>query len=137
MSLMKSLIRNMKSYTDLEQSQKLAEILPPESADMEYLLEHWIDEKTGRHKEEYYKIPVVKVDDDCPGQQITLPCWTLAALLSVFSLPRLMLDEQEDGWRGWFVSHYTDDYRYDSDYTDEPIDACYNLILQLKEKNLL
>lgn len=80
----------MKSYTDISQSKRLAEILPLESSDMEYLLEHWIDEKTGRHKEEYYEIPVVKVDDDCPLQQITLPCWSLAALLGV--LPSRLFD---------------------------------------------
>lgn len=35
----------MKGYTDIEQSKKLAEILPVESADMEYILEQWFDEK--------------------------------------------------------------------------------------------
>ena len=95
----------MKAYTDLEQSKKLAEILPLESADMCFN------------------------DNE--------PCWSLAALLSVFSLPKLELDEQEDGERGWIVSHYTDDYRYDSYYRDEPIDACYNLILKLHEQKLL
>ena len=73
----------IKSYTDLEQTKKLAEILPVESANMEYILEQWIDEKTYRHKEGYCEIPVVKVDDDCPLQPITHPCWTLAALFGV------------------------------------------------------
>ena len=47
------------------------------------ILEQWIDEKTHRHKEGYCEIPVVKVDDDCPLQPITLPCWSLSALLSL------------------------------------------------------
>lgn len=123
----------MKSFTDLEQSKKLAEILPIESADMHYCfnfdlaMNNW-----------WRTIPnVTKKDNHFELYPNDIPCWSLAALLSVFSTPKLELDEQEDGERGWFVSHYTDDYRYDSYYRDEPIDACYNLILQLKEKNLL
>lgn len=58
----------MKSYTDVEQSKKLAEILPIESADMTY---DWavIDK-------EYSTIPYCRkpIDDE-------LPCWSLAALL--------------------------------------------------------
>ena len=46
----------MKSYTDLEQSKKLAEILPIESAVMPY----------------YY-------DKD---NDVEIPCWSLAALLN-------------------------------------------------------
>ena len=33
----------MKSYTDIEQSKKLAEILPPESADMLYVYDRHLD----------------------------------------------------------------------------------------------
>lgn len=117
----------MKAFTDIEQSKKLAEILPIESADMCYRIVAYNPDDTHVYQP-YCFVKTLESD---------IPCWSLAALLSVFSLPRLMLDEQEDGERGWFVSHYTDDYRYDSYYKDEPIDACYNLILQLKERNLL
>ena len=34
-----------KAFTTLKQSKKLMEILPIESADMEYILEQWVDEK--------------------------------------------------------------------------------------------
>lgn len=117
----------MKAYTDIEQSKKLAEILPIETADMCYRITAYNPNDTHVYQP-YCFVKTLESD---------IPCWSLAALLSIFSTPRLMLDEQEDGWRGWFVSHYTDDYRYDSYYRDEPVDACYNLILQLKEKNLL
>ena len=119
-----------KAYTDIEQSRKLAEILPIESADMGW--DVFVDNSARC-------LPINDWDlhkDGSNGVKF-IPAWSLAALLSVFSLPRLMLDEQEDGERGWLVSHYTDDTRYDSYYRDEPIDACYNLILQLKEKDLL
>jgi hypothetical protein len=64
----------MKSYTDLEQSKKLAEILPLESADNYY---SW-------HDERYYV-----VNKDCPypySLKEKIPCWSLAALLQVLPL---------------------------------------------------
>ena len=113
----------MKAYTDLEQSKKLAEILPLESADMRYSplgdnLHPWIWTDTFIEKD-------------------AVPCWSLAALLGVLSLPLLSLDEQEDGERKWYVTHDTGDARYDSYYRDEPIDACYELILRLHELKML
>ena len=127
----------MKAYTDLEQSKKLAEILPIESADMEYLLEQWIDEKTHHHKEGYCEIPVVKVDDDCPLQPITLPCWSLAALLNILPYPQLSKDKLGSGKEGWMVSAYPDNCRYDSCWHDNPVDACYEMIIKLNEQNIL
>ena len=61
----------IKSYTDLKQSKKLAEILPLESADNYY---SWHD---GR----YYI-----VNKDCPypySLKEKIPCWSLAALISL------------------------------------------------------
>lgn len=123
----------MKSYTDIEQSKKLTEILPIDSADMWWSKNFIYYNPTAAIgiSAEYSNVYTYKFGED------DIPCWSLAALLSVFSLPRLMLDEQEDGERGWLVSHYTDDYRYDSYYRDEPIDACYDLILKLHEQKLL
>lgn len=131
----------MKSYTDITQSKKLAEILPAESADMEYLLEQWIDEKTGRHKEEFYEIPVVKVDDD-PFQPITLDCWSLMALLDI--LPHCIDDRYDlvvgklSDNTGWYimyddVDHFTRFYVTQSDL----IDACIKMIVWLKENGKL
>lgn len=132
----------MKAYTDLEQSKKLAEILPIESADMEYLLEQWIDEKTGSHKEEFYEIPVVKVDDDCPLQPITLNCWSLTALLNILphcidDIYDLVLGKLSDN-KGWYVmyddiDHFVFLYIAKSNL----IDACVEMIVKLKEEDLL
>lgn len=65
----------MKSYTDLQQSKKLAEILPLKSADMYY----WCGEdlRVGGYK-------AIDIDYD-------IPCWSLAALLNV--LPIAIYDE--------------------------------------------
>lgn len=127
----------MKAYTDLEQSRKLAEILPLESADMEYLLEHWIDEKTGRHKEGYYEIPVVKVEDDDPLQPITHPCWSLAALFD--TLPKAIGSYSK--MMGYFDGAHHCDY-IDEDgeclgngtTADTLIDAVYEMVLILEKK---
>ena len=61
----------IKSYADLEQSKKLAEILPLESADNYY---SW-------HDERYYV-----VNKDCPypySLKEKIPCWSLAALMNL------------------------------------------------------
>lgn len=61
----------MKSYTDLNQSRKLAEILPLESADMCYY--EYTSHIDGTPKIGYKE-----------GITDGIPCWSLAALLSVF-----------------------------------------------------
>lgn len=60
----------MKSYTDIEQSKKLAEILSIESADMWY------------GNEDTYKIAVGKWKDN-EHDEDDIPCWSLAALLKI------------------------------------------------------
>lgn len=74
----------MKSYTDREQSRKLAEILPNESADMCYIAH---SELINIH-EPFYK----KVDKE------DTPCWSLAALLAI--LPNEILTDDR------FECHY-------------------------------
>ena len=71
----------VKSFTDLQQSKKLAEILPIESADMCYIAH---SELINIH-EPFYK----KIDKD------DIPCWGLAALLDI--LPNYQLQTQDDG----------------------------------------
>jgi len=66
----------MKSYTDLEQSKKLAEILPLESADMYYY--------TVNGNSEWYKTPnVLESIDDLDMDGNSIPAWSLAALLEL------------------------------------------------------
>ncbi len=129
----------VKSFTSVEQSRKLAGILPLESADMEYLLEQWIDEKTGHHKEGYYEIPVVKVDENSPLQQITHPCWSLAALLDL--MPQHIYDElgcRTFGMvKSWDKRRYQVFYEHHTAYiqreAETAIDAVFEMIIWLKE----
>lgn len=71
----------MKAYTDLEQSKKLAEILPIMSADMRYApfgdTHPWVWNEEVRLLEKG-----------------SVPCWSLAALLDV--LPLGLYDEFDD-----------------------------------------
>ena len=63
----------IKSYTDIEQSKKLAKILPLESADMCWTKHIDNGDVTSLHATVNYGI--VAID---------YPCWSLAALLSIF-----------------------------------------------------
>ena len=103
----------IKSHTDIKQNRRLAEILPIESADMYY----WCGEelRIGGYR-------AMDIDYD-------IPCWSLAALLNV--LPSATLDSSDDRYyRVHCMGRYTEWY-------DNPIDACYEIILKLHElKNL-
>ena len=121
----------IKSFSDLEQSHKLAEILPLESADM-----YW-DYDVQKH--EYY--PMImddNFDDTC------IRAWSLAALRNL--LPPA-IKPNKDSYL--FESHNTFDnswvYRYynedDTSYlyyknTNE-VDACVAMIERLYDLNLL
>ena len=108
----------MKSYTDIEQSKKLAEILPIESADMYY-----INGDFGKISIEGWENNVHDEDD--------IPCWSLAALLSV--LPNYQLQTQDDGI-GILCSCNGE---FNIITADNPINACYEMIIKLKEINSL
>lgn len=118
----------IKSYTDLEQSKKLAEILPLESADMYY--DDIIDSVTGE-----LFIPAdgstIKIGKGLGG---SIAAWSLAALLSV--LPKIINNETlfiETSAALWHIG-------YRNIYTaraDNPVDACYELILKLNELKML
>ena len=69
----------MKAYTDLEQSRILAEILPFESSDMHYATWTILDGDFIVSPNQGSTIEDLQEDY---GEQI-IPCWSLAALLSV------------------------------------------------------
>ena len=117
----------MKAFSDLEQSKKLAEILPLESADMCYSNDGTaikIDANSYTVRYSMWK--------DCVAEII--PCWSLAALLSVLNFPSLT-QNKEDEWEVCVLNHQSDEYIEVS--ASNPTDACYEMILKLKEQNLL
>lgn len=129
----------MKSYTDLEQSKRLAEILPIESADMEYLT----IKETGSFIGD---VPFVKDDSEVEDSAYShtynrIACWSLAALLSV--LPTLddrnavfCKDIRYDQWHVFYNSTATLSV-IDTERHDNLIDAAYEMIMKLHELKLL
>ena len=116
-------METIKSYTDLQQSRKLAEILPLESADMYYdrgRLPSLIDK--------YVTHESIKTDK----YQHLIPCWSLVSLLSV--LPDYTLQTSTDGTV--FVVCESKKPVISGAY-DNPLDACYEMIIRLHELNLL
>lgn len=131
----------MKSYTDLEQSKKLAEILPTESADMYYCYGMDINTK----KWDYDIAPTIidtsnKIDDD------DIPCWSFAALFDV--IPQEIFDGEyvinitEGIDNRWVLTYDHYENRNHSYYglstgADNLIDACYEMIIKLHEQKML
>ena len=114
-------MEKIKAYTDLEQSKKLAEFLPLESADMFLALNGTLPVMS-----KYIDNGLVTADDTA------IPCWSLTALLDV--LPDYTLQTNTDGT----VFVICDSKKpMISDAYSNPVDACYEMILKLHEQNIL
>ena len=120
----------IRAFTTIEQSKVLAEILPLESADIHYP-DYYFDGNAKNPCNTSYKEAIedllhVYIN---PETKRLLPCWSLAALLGV--LPLATLDSSNDHYyRLHCMERYTEWY-------DNPVDACYEMILKLHEQNLL
>ena len=126
----------MKSFTDLKQSKKLAEILPLESADM-YYTPPLIKGHTDYIPHLKRKLPI-----DWDIEQ-AVPCWSLSALLNV--LPRF-IEFKGDKYYLRFMKEYVEYANDEISITgrylhttgnDNLVDACVEMILKLHELNLL
>ena len=121
----------MNTYTTLEQSKKLAEILPTECADMEFMF-------LKRDGSEVSNVPFVKNGFEEPECcYIFIPCWSLAALLNSVKYNTINLhynDVRNDWIASCTMEHST---RYESGRALNPVDACYEMILKLHEHKLL
>jgi len=115
----------MKAYTDIEQSKKLAEILPIESADMYYTCGDIAPDVMVGCKQDYMCYTI---------------CWSLAALLDV--LPLVETHKQTDGHK---IYYYVDLYMkrkgkeiyLSTERHESLVDACYEMIIKLSELKLL
>ena len=140
----------MKSFTSLEQSKKLAEILSPESADMYYNNVstkgiNYADKHRAELVEYNRAIKVLSKYTINPLFEV-IPCWSLAALLE--QLDDVITDEDENNYNLNIVKEglqyqvfYHDSWGQVEDiethFYEDMVDACYEMILKLKEKNLL
>lgn len=114
-----------RAFTSLEQSKRLAEILRIESADMCFNISQ-------RSNMPPLMTPYSKFNEFFNMEKIPdflIPCWSLAALLNV--LPSSTLDSSDDHhYRLHCMERFTEWY-------DNQIDACYEMILRLHEQNIL
>ena len=113
----------MKSYTDITQSKKLADILPPESADM-----CWgICDETLKWKTFPYLMPW----RDYTAKEHYLPCWSFATLFDILPAGKVLLHDKDN--RGYkCICHNIDSY-----YFSNPIDTCVDIIIKLHEQKLI
>ena len=123
----------IKSYTDIPQSKKLAKILPIESADNVIVS---FGSREGRETVVMPKETLDVIRTPFDDIRETTMCWSLAALLD---LCPTINGKQPILTRGKLTSlwycYYEDEI--DTQTYDNPIDACYELILKLNELNLL
>lgn len=130
----------MKAYTTIEQSKKLAKILPLETADMyyKYILPksdkiHHVPEignpinSLKWYNEGYTfsgKRKPITLNDYC------IPCWSLVALLDYLS-PNFLIDIKNINYK-WKL-----DCRFQVIEEEELVDACYEMIIKLHEQKVL
>ena len=143
----------MKAFTDINQSRKLAEILPINSADMTWCnssikginyIDPWHAElKTPIEIESIFN----KVVFDWKTWWSIIPCWSLAALLNYLReidfFPEIDADKFAVTMSITYFYHDVEDERrlvpLDSINVKEEsfIDACVEMILKLHEEKLL
>ena len=137
----------VKSYTDINQCKKLAEILLIESADMAY----W---KRSYRPNDYAIMAhhTKELQDGFEAKGIEyIPCWSLDALLN--KLPPYLFEFERGidlniypnlNGKGWHCSYMpnnienmkTDKFKLITS-KDTLIDACYEMIIKLHEQKLL
>ena len=123
----------MKSYTNIEQSRKLAEILPLDTADMWWSKNFIYYNPTAAIgiSAEYSNVYTYKFGED------DIPCWSLAALLEVIGVECRMEKTPLDQ-SGEFTYSFVDDYYNIRTFEeDNAVDAAVEMIYKLKEKDLL
>jgi hypothetical protein len=124
----------MKSYTDIEQSKKLTEILSIESSDMYWDL---------LSKSNYAKVNNI-------GYCLNRTCiyaWSLTALLQILPIKTYIeidnvcctLAISRDTLGKWFVSYHNRSYGSSliTCSNKELLDACYEMVVKLNELKML
>lgn len=141
-------METIKSFTSLEQAKILEKILQPKSADMYY---HSVENEygggafvaTSKVITNGFKNDNFYIDD--------IPCWSLAALLSVLPPYLFEFDRGIDlnvylnlNGKGWHCSYMpncienmkTDKFKLITS-GDSLVDACYEMVLKLHELKVL
>ena len=113
-------MEKIKSFTSLKQSKVLAKILPLESADMVYTMTNG------------YHTPFIRIETIQEMDKDDVCAWSLAALLNILERGALFKTPQ-----GWVCHAYIVSKTETTNYYDNPIDACVELVLKLHKLELL
>lgn len=123
----------MKAFTDIEQSKKLATILPIDSADMWW---DWFGNPLDDVNDgEYSTEPLLHKPVSNPRNII--PCWSLAALTNVMRLDYYIVRTLDILTHRFTYSIHAGYFDIETDEYDELIDGCVEMITKLKEKDLI
>ncbi len=146
----------MAAYTNIEQSKKLLEIISPDTADMYY---EYILPRSNKLKnipsmgnpveslEWFNKGYTVFGKNPVALDEYCIPCWSLQALID--EIPDIITNEQgedlefhidkEDYSYGLFYENkYTGEmFEIETDYHDNFVDTCVEMIMKLYELKLL
>ena len=115
----------MKSFTNIEQSKKLEEILPVESADMWY----WEWPSVPFYKN--YEHPMFHKGE---GEDIhNVPCWSLAALLELLPKDYLIEANKKTTRTLYHITAISGEVTH---YHQDLVDAAVELLLKLYNKNI-
>lgn len=124
----------MKSYVSLEQSKTLSKILLPESADM--FIADVINPKEQLHSYNFHVLTTwgcktfAEIKERESKYAKFIPCWSLTALLEVLPNENMLVKTTDKEYyclaKDIMTKHY-----------NNPIDACYEMVLELKRKELL
>lgn len=125
----------VKAFTDIYQSKILAEILPIGSADM------FIADVFNKEKETHsYNFHILSTWGCNTFEELRdrenkfvhfIPCWSLAALLDVLPAGKVLLHDIGNHEYKCICNNI------DTYYFNNPVDACYEMIIKLHEQKLL
>ena len=139
----------MKAFTDIEQSKKLAEILPIESADMHYIRR--THDFMGNPVDRKWSYPEYGNPNSKHAGYIVqnfesyekIPCWSLAALINALPISiKFKDDEYYLRFMKEYVEYANDEISLTGRYlhttgNDNLVDACVEMIEKLHELNFL
>ena len=145
----------MKSYTDIGQSKKLADFLPLETADgfWEFHTEWGSDGDKWEGYEDYPNaepyLEYTRYENEWREEKQDMPCWSLASLLSVLPFHIIVdnkiyafsmvkgLDKNGETYAIKYAIFNTANYFHLTDFYNNPIDACYKMVIKLHAQKLL
>ena len=116
----------IKSHTDIKQNRRLAEILPIESADMFLAMNGTIPVMS-----KYIDKGLVTADNTA------IPCWSLTSLLNVLPNGTDVVKEETDTENEKYMCTVGVKNDIISTFADNPVDACYEMIIKLHELKMI